>query len=234
MLSILEFLSSLGRGGINLAAEGDALRLDASPGVLTPALLAQIEERKAEILTFLTRASGHDRPILPVPREKPLPLSYAQDRLWFLDQLHPGGVGYNITMALRLQGELNVMALGRSLSGIVRRHEVLRTIFATVDDQPSQVVVPEMGLKLRVVDLGDLTESEREDEVGRLAEQEAMTPFDLSRDLMLRATLVRLGGREHVLLLTMHHIASDGWSMGVFWRELAALYGAQSPEVLWY
>ncbi len=157
-----------------------------------------------------------------------LPLSFAQERLWFLDQWEPGNPVFNIYYAYCLVGRLNVTALEESLNEIVRRHEVLRTTFGAEEGRPYQVIAPRLRVPLVVVELGGLPEGEREAEVVRLAREEAGRPFDLARGPLLRATLLRLGEREHVLLLTVHHIVFDGWSVGIFWRELGALYEAYS------
>jgi amino acid adenylation domain-containing protein len=164
-------------------------------------------------------------PIRP-PSGGPLPpsTSYAQDGLWFLDQLEPGSAAYNVPVALRLHGPLEIEALEQSLSDIVRRHEVLRTSFAAVDGHPIPVVAPARSLPLHAVDLTQLPPTEREAEALRLATQEAQRPFDLARGPLLRTTLLRLDEQEHVLLLTMHHIVVDEWSRIVLYRELSTLY----------
>jgi len=167
-------------------------------------------------------------PILPVSRGQPIPLSFAQQRLWFIDQWEPGSPAYNVPAAVRLRGSLNVAALRRGLAEIVRRHEVLRTTFATVEGRPVQVIAPARPVFLPVVDLRELSEAGREAKARELAVEEARRPFDLARGPLLRTILLRLGEAEHVLLLTMHHIVTDDWSIGVFWRELAGLYGAFS------
>jgi len=156
------------------------------------------------------------------------PASFAQQRLWFLDQLEPGSHLYNIPQAIRLSGALKTEALRQSLAAIVARHESLRTTFALIDGAVSQLIAERQAVEMPVTDLSDLPEAEREAEVERLAQAEAQRPFDLSRGPLLRASLLRLGAEEHVLLLTMHHIASDGWSMGIFYQELATLYDACS------
>ena len=155
-----------------------------------------------------------------------LPLSFAQQRLWFLDQLEPGSSAYNISRVLRLSGPLNEAALQKALDGMVARHESLRTVFVTVEGSPVQVIQAAGRLELPVVDLRSWQTAAREEEVLRLTTQEAQRPFDLSRDLMLRGRLIRLDQEEHVLLLTMHHIISDGWSMGILFQELSVLYEA--------
>ncbi len=164
--------------------------------------------------------------IKSVPRNQSLPLSFAQQRLWFLDQLEPGSSFYNIAAAVRLDGPLNVSALNSAFAEIIRRHESLRTTFASAGGAPRQVIAPELKLTLPVFDLGSLPASEREAEASLRAGEEAQRPFDLSIGPLLRATLLRLTDKEHVLLLTMHHIISDGWSMRVLVREVATLYEA--------
>jgi len=163
-------------------------------------------------------------PIVPIPRGGELPLSFAQQRLWFIDQLDPGNSVYNFPVAVRLKGQLNVVALKQSLDEIVRRHEALRTTFAIVDGRPVQIIAPALTLMLPIVDLRELPETEREAEVQRLATNEAQRTFDLAHGPLVRATVLRLGENEHVGFLTMHHIVSDGWSTGILIREMATLY----------
>ncbi|HEX2081287.1 MAG TPA: condensation domain-containing protein, partial [Longimicrobium sp.] len=165
-------------------------------------------------------------PVVPVERTGALPLSFAQERLWFIDRLEPESAAYNIPAALRLAGALDEAALERALGEIVRRHESLRTAFAEVDGSPVQVISPFGGFALPVEDLSDLSEADREAAVGRRAGEEARRAFDLSAGPLFRAALLRLGEEDHVLLLSMHHVVSDGWSMGVLFRELSALYAA--------
>jgi amino acid adenylation domain-containing protein/FkbM family methyltransferase len=166
-------------------------------------------------------------PILPVSRETPLPLSFAQQRLWFIDQLEPGSSLYNVSAAMRLCGQLNVEALQLTLDEIVRRHESLRTTFTVNDaNQPVQVINPVQPLALLQLDLESLEPDEREREAARLIEAQAQQPYDLSVGPLLRAQLLRLGEEEHILAVTMHHIVTDGWSMGVLVKEVAALYAA--------
>jgi amino acid adenylation domain-containing protein len=175
----------------------------------------------------LRSAAGIEMPsIEPASREGGLPLSFAQQRLWFLDQLSPGNLFYNIPLAVHLEGELDVEALKRTLNEVVQRHEVLRTTFDSVDGKPVQLVAPELEIPVPVEELVQLTETEQEAAVRRLAKDEAQELFDLTTGPLLRARLLCLGEEEHVLLLTMHHIISDGWSMGVFLREVAQTYTA--------
>jgi amino acid adenylation domain-containing protein len=166
-----------------------------------------------------------------IPRrqsKEPLQLSFAQQRLWFLDQWEPGSSTYNLTTAVRLTGLLNLAALERSLNEILWRHEALRTTFATVDGQPVQVVASPKVFALPVMNLQHLSETERDAEAQRLVNDERSKPFDLIKGPLFRPTLLQLGEEEHILLLAMHHIVSDGWSMGILSRELTVLYEAFS------
>ena len=165
-------------------------------------------------------------PIVRVAREGDVPLSYAQQRLWFLQQLDPESVAYNIPFGIRLRGELDREVLSKSLKELVRRHEVLRTRFEFKDGRPVQVIVAEEELKIEEIDLRGGGEEEREAEAKRLGQEEAAQPFDLGRGSLVRVKLLQLAEQEHVLLVTMHHIVSDGWSMGIMAREIGQLYGA--------
>jgi len=169
-------------------------------------------------------------PLVPVSRDNPLPLSYAQQRLWFLDQLEPHNPANNMPAAVRLTGPLNVEALGRTFNEITRRHESLRTSFPVVNGYPVQSIAAFLHGVLRLEDLSALPEDEREAEVERQATAEARRPFDLAKGPLFRVRLLRIAAEEHVVLLTMHHIISDGWSMGVFVRDAAALYQAFCDE----
>jgi Condensation domain/TubC N-terminal docking domain len=229
-VSTAEFLAHLRRLDVRLWADGERLRTSAPTGVLTPALLAELTARKAAILAFLRTATGAAHtaapPLHAMPRAGDLPLSFAQQRLWFLDQLVAGSPVYNIARAFRLHGPLDLPALIQSIDEIVRCHEVLRTTFAVVDEQPVQVIVPSLTVRVPVVELWDLPALERESEAQRLAVEEAQRPFDLAREPLIRSTLLQLGQEEHILLLTMHHIVSDGWSANILYREIATLYEA--------
>jgi amino acid adenylation domain-containing protein len=168
-------------------------------------------------------------PVEPVSREQDLPLSFAQQRLWFLNELEPGSFFYNIPVVLRLKGQLNLAVLEQTLSEIIRRHEVLRTTFVPgVDGAPSQRIAAPTPFNLTINDISGLPRMEREAEAIRLATAEAQGPFDLAHGPLLRISLLQLAGEEHIALVTLHHIISDGWSTGVFIREVAALYEAYS------
>ncbi|MFY1829601.1 amino acid adenylation domain-containing protein, partial [Myxococcus fulvus] len=175
---------------------------------------------------------GHDSarppPIRPAPRDRPLPLSFAQQRLWFLDQFEPNSAFYNIPTSFRIRAPLNVAALQGSLDALVLRHESLRTTFTVMDQQPVQVIAPPGSVALPVVDLRGWPEATREPEAQRLAALEAQHPFDLSRGPLLRARLLHLADNDYVLLLTVHHIVADAWSADVLFRELSVFYEAGS------
>ncbi|MCP4662417.1 MAG: non-ribosomal peptide synthetase, partial [bacterium] len=160
-----------------------------------------------------------------------LPLSFSQERLWLLDRLEPGATAYNLPCSSRLVGRLDPAMLERCLAEIVRRHESLRTTFASRDGRPVQIVAPTSTFRLPVVDLSRLTEPERHVQVETLLHADLSTPFDLARGPLYRASLLRLDPAHHVLLQNMHHIISDGWSIRVLFRELATLLeGRQPPE----
>jgi amino acid adenylation domain-containing protein len=163
-------------------------------------------------------------PLVPVPRGAALPLSFSQQRLWILDQLEEGTSSYNISYALRISGPLSPRALAASLGEVGRRHESLRTVFYAVDGVPRQVVLPAEHLPLPIVDLSGLAIETRSGEALVLAAREAERPYDLARGPLWRAALLRLSAVEHVVCLGMHHIVSDGWSIGILVREVAALY----------
>ena len=230
MMKIHQFLADLSERDIKLWVDGDELRCNAPKGMLTATLIKQLQERKAEILSFLRRAEqDSDRPpIQPRPKELAgeIPLSFAQQRLWFLDQLEGPNATYNIPMAYHLSGPLNVRALEKSLSEIGRRHEALRTTFPTKDGSPVQQIASSTLLRVPVVELQAVRAEEVE--IERLVTREAQQPFDLERGPLWRVTLLQLATHSHVLLLTMHHIISDGWSMALFVRELSSLYEAFS------
>ena len=170
-------------------------------------------------------------PLVPVPRPAPLPLSFAQQRLWLVDRLQSAGSAYNIPTSLRLTGPLDRTALARSLAALVARHEVLRTRFVEVDGEPRQEVgdVAPAPPTPVFVDLASHPAAEREAE--RLVAEEVRRPFDLARGSLLRALLLRLGTADHLLVLTLHHAVTDGWSQGILLRELAALYNADAAEL---
>ncbi|PTX92718.1 non-ribosomal peptide synthetase [Opitutus sp. ER46] len=187
---------------------------------LTPAQRAMLEERLRRAKQATSRAGEPRSGIARRRAGADSPLSYAQRRLWFLDQLEPGSPVYNVCQALRIAGPVDVPALTAALNEIVRRHEVLRTNFTAADGTPVQVVQPQRILTVEVAEAAD------EAEALRRVREESRRPFDLARDLLVRAVLVRVPTGASILLLTLHHIISDGWSLGILFRELAALYPA--------
>ena len=200
------------------AVEIPILRLFAEP---TIAGLTQAVEQALRQQQFLSLP-----PLRPAERTQPLPLSFAQQRLWVLDRLEPGSVAYNKPIALHLRGPLQRAVLARSLDAIVERHEVLRTTFVETDSGPLQRIGVASELVVIQVDLNGLAPQEREPAARELARQEAGMPFDLARGPLFRRAILRLDEQEHVVLLTMHHIVSDGWSNGVMIGELVRLYRA--------
>ena len=185
---------------------------------------AQLEERLQRARQSNTRSP---EPRSSIPRrttQEDIPLSFAQERLWFLGQLEPGSAVYNMCQAVRMRGVLDLAILEKSLNDIVRRHEILRTNFVARDGRAIQVITPTRTLNVPVVDLSAWCDGTAEEELQRRLKEESRRPFDFTTDLLLRALVIRLSPTEHTLMLTMHHIISDGWSIGVIFRELSALY----------
>jgi amino acid adenylation domain-containing protein len=223
-------------GGQSLLATRMASRVRNILGIELPARAVFEEPTLAGLAAFIERAHRERSglapvpPLAPVARNAPLPLSFSQQRLWFLDQLEPGSFAYNLAGALLLRGLLDAATLAGALSGVVRRHESLRTTFREADGQPWQVISPPAPFPLPIFDLSGLPPAAREKEAQRIATAEARRPYQLARGPLLRSALLQLGEREHALLIGMHHIVSDGWSMGIFVRELGALYRALAAD----
>lgn len=238
-MSTRELLSRLLDLDIQVWIDQDRLRYSAPQGVMTPELQADLAKHKIEIMAYLrdSAAAGEpaSHPIVLLPRPERIPLSFAQERLWFVDQLDPGNPAYNMFIAVRLRGRLDVAALERGFNQIVWRHESLRTTFRTVDGQPYQDIAPALQASLPLDDLSAIPHTAQDSEVQRLAREEAHRPFDLVNGPLVRCRLIRLADAEHVLMLCMHHIVSDGWSMGVLFREIVQLgqaFAAGQPDPL--
>ncbi|MGH2507275.1 MAG: condensation domain-containing protein, partial [Ktedonobacteraceae bacterium] len=187
------------------------------------------QEQLARLAEYMQEEGGHPLSIQPRARELihgEIPLSFAQQRLWFLDQLQRGSPAYNISVAYRITSTLNLAALERSLNQIIQRHEVLRTTFATRDGQAIQVIAPEYTIQLAVDDLASFPLTHRTEEMQRRATAEAREPFSLVDGPLLRVRMLQLSAVEQVLLLTAHHVVLDGWSMNLLVQELGALYNA--------
>ena len=201
-----------------------------SEALNTGELAGLTREQRALLFERLRRKKERSAAADRIPRRPrdldPLPLSFAQERLWFIDRLEPGLTAYNLALPLRIEGEFSPAVLAASLGEVVRRHEALRTTFDEIAGRPVQVVAAAGPWRQPLVDLSDLPEAARAAEAQRLALEEAALPFDLGRGPLFRATLLRLAAAVHVLLLDMHHIVADGWSFGVLLREMKALFGA--------
>ncbi|WP_052672410.1 non-ribosomal peptide synthetase [Aliterella atlantica] len=222
-MTAAEFLNYLHELDIQIYLEGERLRCNAPEGIITPQLSTQIAKYKPELVNILSSQVKKSQ-IVPVGRDRYLPLSFAQQRLWFLEQLVPNNPFYNVPAAISLQGNLDYLALQRAFDAIVQRHEALRTNFLKVNGQPTQIIAANVKVPLPIVDLQHLPATERQLAAAQIATEEARRSFNLATDLLLRVKLLQLSETQYVLLLNLHHIASDGWSLGVLMRELAALY----------
>jgi amino acid adenylation domain-containing protein len=189
-----------------------------------------LDELAARIIKQITVEAPVLSAISPVYRNESLPLSFAQERLWFFDQLEPGNPCYNLAATVHLQGQLNVEALIRSLNEIIKRHEIFRTKFVSQNGKPVQVILDEITFNLAIINLADFSAEEREAEIENLCLKEARSPFDLSQAPLLRGTLLRLSQTEYKLFLTAHHIIFDGWSLGILIQELSSLYAETVHE----
>ncbi len=232
MRSIVELLGYLRSLDISLSLDGDALKCNAPQGVLTPELRQELAERKPEIIAFLRasrRARRNGKPgIAPMDRSGPLPLSLAQQRLWFLNQLDSNSAANNIGAALRMKGPFSISAFGRAIVDTVQRHEDLRTRFVQLHGEPQAIIGDGRDWRFETIDACHLGDQSRETEllkyVGRLTNQ----PFDITQESLIRVHLLVLGPQDHLFVLTMHHMVSDGWSMGVLMREFSELYEAHA------
>ncbi|HEV7900058.1 MAG TPA: amino acid adenylation domain-containing protein [Planosporangium sp.] len=228
-MNTLEFLSRLRGLGIGVHLENERLRVRAPKGTLDGALRDELAARRDELKAFLLDTAAGDSSyaaIPPAPRDVPLPLSYGQQRLWFLQRLNPDSTEYNVPVILRVAGPVGLAALERALATVIARHEALRTTFQLVEGVATQVVHPPGHPPLTVADVADLAPREALAEAERLVGAETNRPFDLASGPLLRALAVRLGPDDHVLALVMHHIVCDEWSAQLLHAELSTLYDA--------
>lgn len=205
------------------------LLCNAPKGGLTPDIRAELAERKDEIIAFLRKTNLAStftlEPIRPISRNGTVPLSFNQERLWFLHQIEEESTTYNEFFAVSIKGLLQISHLEQSLQEVIQRHEVLRTTFPNQDGYPIQAIAPTLAITLPVVDLQALPKVEQSALIQQLF-KEVQRPFDLVNGPLLRVTLLQLEKESYILLLCIHHIVSDGWSMGVFIQELSTLYPA--------
>ncbi|MEH1918687.1 amino acid adenylation domain-containing protein [Nostoc sp.] len=232
MKTLDELLSELRQRDVKLWLEGERLRYRAAKDSLTPELLTELKTQKAEIINFLrqinTAASLQIPPIVACERNGNLPLSFGQQRIWFLHQFEPDSSSNNMPVVVRFTGNLNVAVLEESLREVVRRHEVLRTTFPAVNGKPTQVIATDVSLIVPIIDLRQVPDEQREAEAHLLATKEAHQPFDLGNGPILRVLLLRLSDREHLLIWNMHCIVCDGASSDLFYQDLTTIYKALS------
>jgi amino acid adenylation domain-containing protein len=226
--TLIELLSDLRALGILLSVDGDRLICNAPKGVVTPETKKVLADRKPEILAFLRESASSEARSDKSGALVDLPLSRSQQRLWFLAQMDPGNPVYNVVVALRLTGKLNRPALERSLHTLVARHESLRTSFDAQEGIPLARVADGMAWATTFIDLSTLPAAEAEEQARRRSRIEARQPFDQGGPSLFRASLFRISEQSHVLLLVVHHMVADGWSLGVIARELGTLYEAMA------
>jgi|AGSF01.1.fsa_nt_gi non-ribosomal peptide synthase domain TIGR01720/amino acid adenylation domain len=223
-MKIVEFLSYLNSLEIKLWLEAEKLKYQAPTGVMTAEIKQEIGNRKTEIIAFLKLAKisvhASESAITPVGRDGDLPLSFAQQRIWFLHQMDSQNPAYNESPTIRLTGSLNIEVLEQSLNAIIERHEILRTTFPMIDGKPIQKILPSLQINLLVVNLQDLPSNQIEEIIA----QELQKPFDLTQAPLVRFTLLDLGQESYILVPVIHHIIIDGWSKGIFFKELSYFY----------
>ncbi|CAD0226446.1 AerB protein [Planktothrix agardhii] len=226
-MKVVEFLSYLNSLEIKLWLEEEKLKYQAPQGVMTAEIKQEIGTRKSEILDFLSREAqpspnSPESVIIPVSRDEDLPLSFAQQRMWFLYQMDSQNPAYNECPAIRLTGNLNIDILEQSLNAIIQRHEILRTTFPMLEGKPIQKIAPSLKVNLLIVELKDLPI----EKVKEIVAQELQKPFDLTQSPLLRFTLFDLGYEDYILVPVIHHIIIDGWSKGILFKELSSFYQA--------
>lgn len=232
-MSIVTFLSDLRKKDIRLTLDGEKLKINAPAGALTDEIKIQLRDRKAEIMAFLQEADQSRDTSIPVAiREGDLPLSYSQQRLWFMEQLNPGSAVFNMPCILKISGPLDIEILRKAFEEIVRRHDSLRTRFEMRNGEGTQIIEPASNWLLPVEDVSDFAAEEKENKVREFIAQESLTPFNLSKGPLLRTRVLVVKKnaanekQEHIVAFNMHHIISDGWSIDVLMRELIIFYDA--------
>lgn len=230
-MTMFAVLNEVRAKGIKVWHENGELKAKSPKGVLTPELRERLTMNKAEIIAFLSQGGGsRDIPAIePVDRSSLsiLPLSYSQERLWFIDQLDPESAGYNCPGAVKIRGELDVALLEKAIRMIIDRHEVLRAVFSSKDGQARQTFKQDFSFTLNHIDLSescaDKTPEERDTLAQTVCRDEAAKPFNLSEGPLIRGTVISLDERAHILMLNLHHIVADGWSLGVMVQELSVI-----------
>ena len=237
MKPIVQLLSEIREKGILISIDGEDLKIKAPKGAFSKELQHEISERKSDLIDFLNKTSRKKsfQNIKKTKRDVHIPLSFAQQRLWFLDKLEQGqSAAYNIPMSIRVQGNLDILILKETLNEIVKRHEVLRTVFKEPQKEdgkftePVQVILPELFIEIPVTDISSINENEREKKAKNIVSKESAKPFDLLNGPLIKAGIIKSGANDHILSINVHHIAFDGWSTGVFLKEFKILYKAFS------
>ncbi|NQZ08853.1 MAG: non-ribosomal peptide synthetase, partial [Algicola sp.] len=226
-MNLSDLFKVLAKANIKLTVEAGSLSVTAPKGAMTPAILGELKNHKQKLIEYLQGGKSDVQRIEPVKRNEPLKLSYAQQSLWLLDKIDQGSAHYNDSFALNLVGQLDHDAMDRAFTMVFERHESLRTCFLMGhDDLPHQVIQAAPDYTVPVLDLTDVASQSIDARVSQLASEEAALVFDLSSDLMLRTRLLKTSAEQFTLLITMHHIASDGWSIGILVNEFSTLYAA--------
>ena len=233
MMSRSDIIDRALEAGVYLYLDNDALKFKAGKEGIPAALLEEIKQNKAAIIAHLQEMDQvQEEKLFKLPeitacdRNQELPLSFAQQRLWFIDQVNSGSAQYNMPGAFKLSGKLDLKAFEQAIHSIVERHEVLRTNFTIVEGKARQVILNEFDLHIPQVDLTHLNAEAQAEEITRIATEDTNKPFNFGEDLFLRAQLLMLSEQEYVVLFNLHHIASDGWSMGLVIKEFSTLYSA--------
>lgn len=226
-MSVIEFLTQLAEKDIRLWVEDGKLRFSAAEGAFTEEIKQEVVNRKTELIEFLSQAKkAHQEQIPPIHRDQPLALSFAQQRLWFLNQLEPDNPSYNMPAAIRIRGKLNLDVLKKTFSEIICRHEILRTTYREYNETPLQIIPPANDWPLEIETITAPADSTETVLLRSLAQIEASKVFNLEQGPIMRTRLHQIGSDDYLLLITVHHIASDGWSMGILVGEVIALYKA--------